>query len=321
MKFTVLAGIVAGFGSFLFSQQEVSVVSARDNTLYEDPSGAVSNGAGVHVFAGKTNSGAIRRGLIFFDLSGSIPAGSTVTDVNVKLHMSKTAAGATDIKLHKVTASWGEGTSDAGSNEGSGATSTTGDATWIHRSFNTQTWTTAGGDFAPTASVTLSVTDTGVYQFGSTAQLVADVQGWVNDQSTNHGWIIIGDESTNQTAKRFDTRENATAANRPLLIVKYSIVNSVHTAGKTPNEFALHQNFPNPFNPATVIRYSIPVSGHVSLKVFDILGNEIASLVNEVKGAGTFTQKWNAAGLPSGLYFYRLTSGNFVSTKKMFLVK
>lgn len=305
----------------LFSQQEISIPASKDNTLYQDASGATSNGAGANVFAGKTSNGSIRRGLIYFDLSGSIPAGSAVTDVKVKLNMSKTAAGATNVNLHKVTASWGEGTSDAGANEGSGAASTTGDATWIHRFFNTQNWGTAGGDFSPTASVTLSVGAVGSYQFASTPQLVADVQGWVSDQSTNHGWIIIGDESANQTAKRFDSREHATAANRPTLIVRYSIINTVPALGTMPAAFALHQNFPNPFNPSTAIRYSIPVAGHVSLKVFDILGNEIASLVDGVKSAGSFTQEWNAAGVPSGLYFYRLSSGNFVSTKKMMLVK
>lgn len=321
MGFLLSICIVYCIVSTAFAQQQASIVSSKDNTLYEDAAGATSNGAGVNFFAGKTNSGSIRRGLIYFDLSGSIPAGSTVTDVKVKLNMSKTAAGATNIKLHKVTASWGEGTSDAGANEGTGASSTSDDATWIHRFFNSQNWTTAGGDFSSTVSASTSVNATGMYEFGSTAALVADVQAWVDNPSTNHGWIVIGDESTNQTAKRFDTREHATAANRPTLVVQYSVVNSVGDRFHTPEVFALHQNFPNPFNPATVIRYSIPGSGHVSLKVFDILGNETATLVNEVKHAGTFTQEWNAAGMPSGLYFYRLTSGNLVSTKKMLLVK
>ncbi|MBI2428278.1 MAG: T9SS type A sorting domain-containing protein [Ignavibacteriales bacterium] len=133
--------------------------------------------------------------------------------------------------------------------------------------------------------------------------------------------MIVGDEVSSQSVKVISSREDVTAANRPKLILKYSIVNRVGNNPVQPIEFALHQNYPNPFNPATTIRYSIPVSGHVSLKVFDVLGNEIATLVNSVKSAGTFRQEWNASGVPSGLYFYRLQAGNLVSTKKMLLVK
>lgn len=86
-------------------------------------------------------------------------------------------------------------------------------------------------------------------------------------------------------------------------------------------EYKLMNNYPNPFNPVTNIRYQIPVSGFVSLKVYDITGKEIASLVNEVKPAGNFEAQWNASGLSSGTYFYKLTSGNFTDIKRMMLVK
>ncbi len=85
--------------------------------------------------------------------------------------------------------------------------------------------------------------------------------------------------------------------------------------------YKLSQNYPNPFNPSTVINYTIPKSGLVTLKVFDISGREVANLVNEVKNAGTYDFKFYAGNLSSGVYFYRLQSGNFVETKKMFLVK
>ena len=83
----------------------------------------------------------------------------------------------------------------------------------------------------------------------------------------------------------------------------------------------LSQNFPNPFNPSTKIRYSVTQSTNVVIKVFDVLGNEIETFVNEEKPAGTYELKWNAANLPSGVYFYQLRSGDFIETKKMVLMK
>ena len=88
-----------------------------------------------------------------------------------------------------------------------------------------------------------------------------------------------------------------------------------------PTEYSLSQNFPNPFNPSTKIKYSIPISSQVSLKIFNTLGEEIETLVNEEKPVGTYEVNWNAANLPSGVYFYRLQAGSFVQTRKMILLK
>jgi len=89
----------------------------------------------------------------------------------------------------------------------------------------------------------------------------------------------------------------------------------------TIKTFALEQNYPNPFNPATTISYQLPTEGQVSLKVYDMLGNEVATLVNEMKTAGEYQVDFNAAALSSGIYFYRLQAGNFVETKRMMLMK
>jgi Secretion system C-terminal sorting domain len=96
-----------------------------------------------------------------------------------------------------------------------------------------------------------------------------------------------------------------------------------------PEEFSLSQNYPNPFNPSTTIRYSIPdviasetkQSQFVSLKVYDVLGNEVATLVNEQKPAGTYEVKFDAIGLSSGIYFYKLRAGSLVETKKMIFLR
>ena len=90
---------------------------------------------------------------------------------------------------------------------------------------------------------------------------------------------------------------------------------------EVPTEFLLSQNWPNPFNPSTKIKYSIPQSSQVQIKVFDVLGNEIETLVNEEKPAGTYEITWNAANLPSGVYFYQLKAESFIETKKMTLMK
>ena len=89
----------------------------------------------------------------------------------------------------------------------------------------------------------------------------------------------------------------------------------------TPNEFSLGQNYPNPFNPTTNIEYSVTATSNVSLKVYDMLGKEVATLVNKQQDAGTYIVNWNASGLASGIYFYRLSAGSFVSTKKLTLTK
>ena len=92
------------------------------------------------------------------------------------------------------------------------------------------------------------------------------------------------------------------------------------------NKFSLSQNYPNPFNPVTKIKYSIPQNvrrktGNVSLKIYDVLGREVATLVNEEKPAGEYEVEFNGTALPSGIYFYQLRAGDFVETKKMVLIK
>jgi hypothetical protein len=96
---------------------------------------------------------------------------------------------------------------------------------------------------------------------------------------------------------------------------------SVEDEGKVPTEYALFQNYPNPFNPSTVIKYGIPKESMVSLKIFNSIGEEIATLVNRMQHAGYYKHEFNASKLNSGIYFYRLQAGDFVSIKKMMYIK
>ena len=86
-------------------------------------------------------------------------------------------------------------------------------------------------------------------------------------------------------------------------------------------DYKLSQNFPNPFNPTTSIKYSLPEQQFVSVKVFDILGREVASLVNEIKPAGNYEVNFDASNLSSGVYFYQLRAGSFTATGKLILMK
>ena len=100
---------------------------------------------------------------------------------------------------------------------------------------------------------------------------------------------------------------------------EYSNVIEVEVA--SPSTFSLEQNYPNPFNPSTKIKYSVTQSSNVVLKIYDVLGNEVATLVNEEKPAGSYEVEFNPSSLTSGVYFYKLQAGSFVDTKKMILQK
>jgi hypothetical protein len=99
------------------------------------------------------------------------------------------------------------------------------------------------------------------------------------------------------------------------------IVGVKETGSSLPVSFMLYQNYPNPFNPSTVISYQLPVASHVTLKIYDILGKEVATLVDEKKAPGRYNVKFDGSRLASGVYFCRMTAGNYVSTRKLLLLK
>lgn len=102
----------------------------------------------------------------------------------------------------------------------------------------------------------------------------------------------------------------------------WATVTDVEKSNSTlPTKYELNQNYPNPFNPSTVINYQLPEAGNVTLKVYDVLGNEVATLVNEFQQAGSYNAKFANAQLSSGVYFYKLQVGSFTAVKKMMLTK
>ena len=200
----------------------ITIGGSKDNTLYEHAEGSLSNGAGQHIFAGHNNGGLARRGVIAFDIAGNIPAGAVIESVTLTLNLSRTQSASQNVQLHRLLADWGEGVSDAAANEGAGTAAETGDATWIHTRFDTADWQTPGGDFSAAASASEPVSGVGQYAWRSTDQMVADVQAWLDDASTSFGWLLMSNETENQTTKRFDSRDNTLQANRPALTIEFT---------------------------------------------------------------------------------------------------
>jgi hypothetical protein len=221
--FARLALAVALCATAAARAQTVTLGASQDNTLIEDAAGALSNGLGAHLFTGRTFKGPgadIRRALLAFDVAGAVPAGAQVTQAKLTLHLSKTQFGPMPGTLHRVLADWGEGASKATGDEGAGAPAQPGDATWLHTFYPGSFWSKPGGDFAATASALEMMDGVGEYTWTS-AQLAADVQAWLDDPGANYGWVLIGDESTGGTSKRFDSRENPNPDYRPRLEISY----------------------------------------------------------------------------------------------------
>jgi len=222
-KTTVFVAVLLAVVSISSAAAEVVEIGAlTDNTLFEDLEGDVSNGAGVFFFAGATFVPEIRRGVIAFDIVGAVPEGATIDAVSLTLHMSKTIVGPQVVSLHRILADWGEGVSDAPMEEGQGTEAERGDATWVHSFFPTVNWNSPGGDFVVDPSGDALVANIGFYTWSS-AGMAADVQSWLDSPDDNFGWIVIGDETTVPSAKRFDSRENTDESERPVLAIEFTV--------------------------------------------------------------------------------------------------
>jgi len=145
--------------------------------------------------------------------------------------------------------------------------------------------------------------------------------------TTNNGtsWTAVNSGLTNTIVRSFAVSgaylfvgtEGGGVWRRPLS----EMITDVESISEFPQHFSLEQNYPNPFNPSTTISYQFPTQSHVTLKVYDVLGHEVATLLNEEKPAGAYTVRWDANGVASGVYFYRMSAGSFVDVKKLVLLK
>ena len=129
------------------------------------------------------------------------------------------------------------------------------------------------------------------------------------------------DENNNQIEILSQQWDGSVWVNNSMYSFTYVPVTAIGEDYSSVNSYSLSNNYPNPFNPSTKITYTLPERGNVSLKVYDLLGGEVAQLVNGEIEAGSYEIIFNAANLPSGVYFYRLQAGSFVQTKKMIIIR
>lgn len=197
--------------------------SARDTSIYADQPDR-SNGGHPFLYAGATGS-SIRRCLIQFDLQ-SIPRQASVTGATVRLTINQSGAFASDddaYRLHRLLADWGEGAANSPIPGGNGASSEEGDATWLANRHLQSQWADPGGDFAPEPSAEAAAPEEagGDLVFSSDA-LAEDIRNWIANPDLNHGWILIGEESTGRTSRRFVSSEGSPREHRPRLIVTWT---------------------------------------------------------------------------------------------------
>jgi hypothetical protein len=114
---------------------------------------------------------------------------------------------------------------------------------------------------------------------------------------------------------------NAPSSPDTITLIGYGVLTDVKENAEIPKGYALSQNYPNPFNPSTTISFSLPSKSFVSLKVFDLIGRDVATIVSEEMSAGSYSKQWNAVNMSSGIYFYRLQVGSFTETKKLVLLR
>lgn len=293
-----------------FSQTTVTLTADRDNTIYSE-NGALSNGSGSFLFAGRTNQAqpGIRRALVHFDLSG-IPATATITSATLRLLCNKTAAASAGIAVHALTAAWGEGTSNANGQEGTGASATTNDATWSNRLHPSTAWGTPGGSFNATASATVANVSSGIVAISSAA-LIANVQSFVTTPANNFGWVIRGSaEGTNATALRFGSSEHADPSERPELEVTY-------TTGPVPVVLAAFRA--KLVEKDVLLQWStLTEDNNLMFEIEHSRNGQQFKTVGQVKGQGTTTeaQEYHFAHrlVPAGKNYYRLAQYNLDRT-------
>lgn len=145
------------------------------------------------------------------------------------------------------------------------------------------------------------------------------IQGWINNPSSNCGFIMQVDALNVHIYYRQPQRPDV--LKRPKLTITYTIPTGLGNENEIPSEFYLEQNYPNPFNPVTVINFGITQSDFVSLKLYDQLGCEVKTLVNGYLNAGNHSAVLNAESLAGGIYYYRLSSANYTISKKLSVIK
>lgn len=197
-----------------------------DATIYgENTDNANGRGSGILAGNNANSTSATRRALLRFDFS-SLPADSVVSAVTLRLFCIQENTGLASIPftLHRLSSGWTEGPATPNGFGGQGTSAAPGDTTWLSTSLPGNPWSTPGGDFAPLASAATPVGPEGVAYTWSDPGLIADVQSWLDQSSSNFGWILRSDESITRTAKVFASREATNLSQRPSLEITYTVI-------------------------------------------------------------------------------------------------
>ena len=266
------------------------------------------------------NSADDKSALIKFLVDQNITPKDSLLKAEVVLILADTRYGTPDKQIgsYRLLKPWNEGTVNAGID---GATAATGEVTWSSAQFGSMPWTNAGGDFTQQMSSLLTVGSAAGTEYAW--NITSFFNFWKAYPDSNFGIILREpSSSTENGTKVFYSRNSDTPTLRPKLRLTYINKDTgISNPKNIPISFALFQNYPNPFNPFTVINYSLATRANVSLKVFNSLGQEIATLVEGEQSEGQHSVNFSGLHLSSGLYFYTLRAGNFISTKKMVLIK
>jgi hypothetical protein len=259
----------------------LTIEPSHDNTIFSENT-LESNGSGSHIFSGKIqNGGALRRALIKFDLA-ALPSDAQIDSVQLWLYVYRSAKLTSKshlFELHRLTSNWGEGTSNG---NGSGAAAQIGDATWSQSFYPSTNWITSGGDYDTFASAT---TTTHFSDFPITkaiwesSQMITDITNWKNLPTTNFGWVLIGEESTDGSAKGFFSRDTPSPFNvyRPKLNIYYTLppIKSVLVNEVNPNKQWIELINPNSGN-VDVSSYSVQNGSNMSfLSDLEILSGDL----------------------------------------------
>lgn len=227
-----------------------------------------------------------------FDLT-RIPPGTTVTSAKIDMYMfGQNGYMSYNYGVYEVLQDWDEQT-----------------LTWTNRPIHVS---------APAAILNGDLWQGRSNQWNSIEGLGALVARWLADSSTNHGIVIkpISEFYGSASLRSFNYPDSNF---HPRLVLNYVATAVEQTT--IPTSYALYQNHPNPFNPSTIIRYDLPATTSVTLKVYNILGQETATLVNEIQLAGRYNISWTPENLSSGVYLYRIHAGTFVVSRKLLLLR
>jgi hypothetical protein len=197
----------------------------------------------------------------------------------------------------------------------------------------TDTWTAKAPMPTPRAALSTSVVDGIIYAIGGRVYPYGAFSSVEAYDPVTNTWATKTDMPTSRCWLSSSMKDGKIYAigglhgGGPVATVEEYDPSSDQTTstGEAPNQLpqtsSLMQNYPNPFNPSTTIRFDLPKSVFVTLKIYDLLGKEITTLVNEKRTSGEYAVEWNGKGLPSGMYLYRLKAGDFVETRKLVLQK